>query len=124
MAETGRLTRAPATAPLLSPVTLLRAAIILAVLAIWEFLSHSGWLYRDVVPSLLAIGGALIELLSTGDYYFNLGVTVGEIATALVVGGGLGLVVGIVLGGNPSCRAPSSNISITSGRRPRSSSSR
>ena len=101
MAETGRLTRAPATAPLLSPVTLLRAAIILAVLAIWEFLSHSGWLYRDVVPSLLSIGGALIELLSTGDYYFNLGVTIGEIATALVVGGGLGLVVGIVLGGNP-----------------------
>ena len=101
MAETGRLTRAPATAPLVSPVTLLRAAIILAVLAIWEFLSHSGWLYRDVVPSLLSIGGALIELLSTGDYYFNLGVTVGEIATALVVGGGLGLVVGIVLGGNP-----------------------
>ena len=100
MAETGRLTHAPA-APLLSPVTLLRVAIILAVLAIWEFLSHSGWLYRDVVPSLLSIGRALFELLSTGDYYFNLGVTAGEIATALVIGGSLGLVVGIVLGGNP-----------------------
>jgi NitT/TauT family transport system permease protein len=100
MAETGRLTHAPASAPLLSAVTLLRAAIIVAALAIWEFLSHSGWLYRDVVPSLIAIGRALIELLSTGNYYFNLGVTAGEIGTALVIGGFSGLVVGIVLGGN------------------------
>ena len=45
----------PASAPVLSPVTVLRLVIILTVLAVWEFLSHSGWLYRDVVPSLLAI---------------------------------------------------------------------
>jgi ABC-type nitrate/sulfonate/bicarbonate transport system permease component len=100
MAATGRLTRAPATALMASPVTVLRVAIVLAALAIWQFLSLSGWFYRDVVPSLVAIGGALIELLTTGNYYFNLGVTAAEIGTALVIGGLSGLVVGILLGGN------------------------
>jgi len=100
MAETGRLNRAAAPGPLVSPVTLLRVAIILAVLAIWEFLSHSGWLYRDVVPSLLAIGHALIELLTSGHYYFNLGVTAAEIGAALAIGGLSGMAVGIALGAN------------------------
>jgi len=50
-------------------VTLLRVAIILSVLATWEFLAHSGWLYRDVVPSLMAIGRALIDLLSRQNFY-------------------------------------------------------
>ena len=56
MAETGRLRQAAVVAPAVSAVTLLRVAIILSVLALWEFLAHSGWLYRDVVPSLMAIG--------------------------------------------------------------------
>jgi ABC-type nitrate/sulfonate/bicarbonate transport system permease component len=99
MAETGRLTRA-AAGPALSPVTLLRAAIILSALAVWELLSHSGWLYRDVVPSLLSILRALIALLTSPSYYFNLGVTAAEIATALAIGGLSGVAVGILLGAN------------------------
>jgi ABC-type nitrate/sulfonate/bicarbonate transport system permease component len=70
------------------------------VLVTWELVSASGWLYRDVVPSLLAIGGALIKTLSNPDYYFHLGVTSGEVGTALVIGGISGLVVGIALGAN------------------------
>src|SRR5512143_494021 len=100
MAATDRLTPTAAEAPLIGPVTLLRIAIVLAVLAVWEFLAHSGWLYRDVVPSLLAIGAALYDLLSHGDYYFNLGVTAAEIGAALLVGGFSGLAVGILLGAN------------------------
>jgi ABC-type nitrate/sulfonate/bicarbonate transport system permease component len=100
MAETGRLTRAAGAAPALSPVTLLRVAIILSVLGLWELLSYSGWLYRDVVPSLLAIGRALAGLLSSADYYYNLGVTAAEIGAALAIGGLCGLAVGILLGAN------------------------
>jgi ABC-type nitrate/sulfonate/bicarbonate transport system permease component len=100
MAETGRLRQTARAAPGLSPVTLLRVAIILAVLAVWEFLSYSGWLYRDVVPSLLSIGRALIGLLTSPSYYFNLGVTTAEIGTALAIGGLSGLAVGILLGAN------------------------
>jgi ABC-type nitrate/sulfonate/bicarbonate transport system permease component len=100
MAETGQLTRTAVAAPAVSPVTLLRAAIILGTLAVWELLAHSGWLYRDVVPSLLSIGGALIELLTSAGYYGNLGVTAAEIAFALTIGGLSGLAVGILLGAN------------------------
>jgi ABC-type nitrate/sulfonate/bicarbonate transport system permease component len=100
MAQTGRLTKAAVAASVLSPVTLLRVAIILTLLAVWEFLSHSGWLYRDVVPSLLAIGRALYQLFGGRDYYFNLGVTAAEIGAALAIGGLSGLAVGILLGAN------------------------
>src|SRR3954469_4212126 len=98
MAETGRLT-AP-TAPLARPVTLVRVAIIAAVLMTWEALAASGLLFRDVVPSLTVIGRALAELLMDKDYYWNLGVTAGEIGTALLIGGTCGLAVGILLGSN------------------------
>ena len=49
--------------PAISPVTLVRVAIIVAVLVGWEALAQSGLLYRDVVPSLLAIGKAIWGLL-------------------------------------------------------------
>ena len=98
MAETGRLT-APA-APLLTPVTLLRAAIIAAVLVTWEAVAASGLLFRDVVPSLTVIGRALADLLMDNTYYWHLGVTAGEIGIAMLIGGIAGLVVGILLGSN------------------------
>ncbi len=100
MAETVRLKRTAAPAPLVSPVTMLRVAIILGVLASWELMSRSGWLYRDVVPSWLAIGKALADLLSSAEYYFHLSVTAGEIGAALAIGGTAGMVVGITLGAN------------------------
>jgi len=101
MAETGRLSQTRAApSPVVSAVTLLRVAIVLTVLAGWEFLAHSGWLYRDVVPSLFAIGRAIADLLTHGDYYFHLAVTAGEIGAALTIGGLAGLAVGIVLGAN------------------------
>ena len=99
MAETGRLT-APA-APFVGPVTLVRVAIIAAVLVIWEAVAASGLLFRDVVPSLLVIARALVELLTDPSYYFNLGVTAGEIGIAMLIGGLAGLAVGILLGANP-----------------------
>src|SRR5215510_15594779 len=100
MAETDRLRQTTVASPVISPVTLLRIAIILAVLAAWEFLAHSGWLYRDVVPSLLSISRALLRLLSDPNYYFHLGVTGAEIGAALAIGGSAGLLVGLLLGGN------------------------
>ena len=100
MAETGRLRQPAPASPLVGPVALVRTAIVLAILALWEFLAHSGWLYRDVVPSLLSIGAAIVDLLSHKSYYYNLGVTAGEIGIALLIGGTSGVIVGLVLGGN------------------------
>jgi ABC-type nitrate/sulfonate/bicarbonate transport system permease component len=102
MAETGRLSL-PSARPLrlpVHPVTALRIGIIVAVLVIWELVSASGWLYRDVVPSLGAIGKALYATLSDPSFYFHLYTTFYEIGIAMVIGGVSGLAVGILLGGS------------------------
>jgi ABC-type nitrate/sulfonate/bicarbonate transport system permease component len=106
MAEAGRLTL-PAHKParmMLHPVTALRIVIIVAVLGGWEALAASGWLYRDVVPSLVAIGGALYHTLADKTFYWHLGTTSYEIGLALLFGGVSGLVVGIALGGSKLLR--------------------
>jgi ABC-type nitrate/sulfonate/bicarbonate transport system permease component len=100
MAATGRLNNPASARPVIGAVTLLRVAIIVTLLAIWEFMARSGLLYSDVVPPLLSIARAIADLLSHSEYYYNLGVTIGEIAMALLIGGGSGLVVGIALGAN------------------------
>jgi NitT/TauT family transport system permease protein len=99
MAEAGRLT-ATAAPPraLLRPVTLLRIAIIVAVLGTWELVAASGLLYRDVVPSLAAIAVALAKTLSDPEFYLHLGTTFYEIGLALLIGGASGLAVGLALG--------------------------
>lgn len=79
-------------------VPALRAGIVAAVLVGWEALAMSGLLFRDVVPSLQAIGRALVVVVTRADFYSNLGVTVVEILLAVAIGGGLGLAVGIALG--------------------------
>jgi ABC-type nitrate/sulfonate/bicarbonate transport system permease component len=100
MAHTGQLTHAPIRLPGLSRVTLLRIAIIVTVLVIWEAVAASGLLFRDVVPSLTVIVRALASLLTEEGFYWNIGVTAGEVGTGLLIGGVAGLVVGIVLGGS------------------------
>jgi ABC-type nitrate/sulfonate/bicarbonate transport system permease component len=81
-------------------VAIVRAVIIVGVLAGWEALSLSGWLFRDVVPSLAAIARAIGRLLANADFYANLGITVGEIGVGLLIGGVFGLMAGILLGAN------------------------
>jgi NitT/TauT family transport system permease protein len=112
MAEAGQLTPA-AGKPLrpgrsswlgLRPVTALRIAIIVVVLGSWEVLAASGLLYRDVVPSLVAIGRALFGTLTDPSFYFHLYTTSYEIGLALLFGGVSGLVVGIAIGGSKLLR--------------------
>jgi len=81
-------------------VTLLRIAIVAAVLAGWEALAASGLLFRDVVPSLTAIARALAGVLGSADFYGNLAVTATEVGVALVIGGLSGLAIGIAFGAN------------------------
>lgn len=85
---------------LLRPVTLLRIALIVGLLAIWQAVAESGLLYRDVVPSLPAIAGALFDTLAKPSFYFHLYTTGYEIAFAMLFGGVSGLVVGLLLGGS------------------------
>ena len=94
------MSRTLATAISARRIATVRIAIVAMVLATWEALSASGLLFRDVVPSLVAIGGAIGRLLVNPEFYGNLGVTAGEIAIALLIGGLSGLAAGITLGAN------------------------
>jgi NitT/TauT family transport system permease protein len=107
MAETGRLTASVEQAPSWvppwvreHPVAVLRIAIIVGVLVTWELVARSGLLYRDVVPSLVAIGHALYDTLRDPTFYLHLYTTFYEIALGMVFGGLSGLIVGIVIGGS------------------------
>lgn len=100
MAQTSAIAEAPARRPWFDPVLRLRIAIIATVLIVWELVAASGLLYRDVVPSLVAIGRAMVTLLINPEFYYHLGVSMGEIGSGLVIGGVLGLIVGLVLGAN------------------------
>jgi NitT/TauT family transport system permease protein len=100
MAEIGQVVSAPYSRPWLTSVAGLRAAIVLTVLLVWQAMAVSGLFYRDVVPSLTKIGAALVKLLSSGAFYWNLWFTADEIAAGLVIGGLAGVVAGLVIGGN------------------------
>ena len=79
--------------------TTLRIAALLIILALWEAASRSGLFYRGVLPSLLDIATALVQLLATGSFWMNVGVTVFEIICALSIGGILGIICGVLVGG-------------------------
>jgi ABC-type nitrate/sulfonate/bicarbonate transport system permease component len=100
MADAGRLSRARASTPWLTAVTLLRVAIVLCVLVIWQLVAASGLLYADVVPTLPTIGAALVKLLSGSDLYWNLWATLEEVLAGLAIGGICGVVAGLVIGAN------------------------
>jgi ABC-type nitrate/sulfonate/bicarbonate transport system permease component len=82
------------------PVWVLRIAIIAALMLGWEALARSGLLFQDVVPSLVKIAIAIGGLLTSAEFYANLGVTAMEVGIALLIGGAAGLATGIVIGGS------------------------
>jgi ABC-type nitrate/sulfonate/bicarbonate transport system permease component len=99
MAQSARVILAP-TVPAPNQVTALRIALIAAVLLVWELTARSGLLYRDVVPSLVAIGRALTRQVVDSEFYWHLGWSGLEIGSALLIGGSSGLIVGLILGAN------------------------
>jgi NitT/TauT family transport system permease protein len=77
-----------------------RIAILVVILAGWELLALSGWLFRDVVPRLENIARSLVALLANPELYANLGATGSEVGASIVIGGIAGVAVGLLLGGN------------------------
>ena len=61
-------------------MTLLRAVIVLTVLVAWQLMAISGLFYNEVVPTLPKVGAAVINLLVSRDFYWNLWITIDEVA--------------------------------------------
>jgi len=83
-----------------NPGLMLQAGTLLALAILWEGTSASGLLYRGVVPSLIDVVRAVATLLASPDFWFNLSVSGMEVGLAIALGGGLGIAVGLLLGGN------------------------
>jgi len=81
-------------------VAAVRIGIVALILAAWESAAASGLFLREVVPSLAVVARNLATLLSGVEFYRNLGITAGEIAAGVAIGGLTGLGVGIALGAN------------------------
>ncbi|HXP30615.1 MAG TPA: ABC transporter permease subunit [Stellaceae bacterium] len=100
MAEAS-LVRSPARRrPARSLVTPIRIATLLGLWLLWEGAAASGLLYEGVVPSSFKIAAALGELVTSGMFYYNLELTLYEIAVSVIIGGTLGLAIGLALGAN------------------------
>ncbi|WP_425417613.1 ABC transporter permease [Oricola indica] len=78
--------------------TRIQLVTAIVLLAAYEGIAQSGLLYQDVVPSLIAIVRALFALVTTGEFYFHLSVTVIEITVAFLIGTFIGVTAGICFG--------------------------
>jgi NitT/TauT family transport system permease protein len=87
--------RAPSEA---TRILVIRVALLAIIVVLWEVASASGLFYRDVVPSLLAIGRALGALVINAELYRNLATTLLEVSGALAIGGSLAIAIGLALG--------------------------
>jgi ABC-type nitrate/sulfonate/bicarbonate transport system permease component len=74
-------------------------ATLAALLLLWQAAGDSGWFYKGVFPSVLAIAKALAQLLVSPDFYqVQLATTAYEVGVAFAIGASTGLAAGLVLG--------------------------
>lgn len=74
---------------------------IVVGLVLWEVLSQFGYAKLDVIfPSLSLIGSALVELLSSGEFYSHFWVTAQEVGIALGLAAAIGIGGGTIVGSN------------------------
>lgn len=73
-------------------------ATVLAVLAIWESVSHSGLVSSLFLPAPSQIGGALVFMAVSGELMTNVMASLYRIFWGFLLGGSLGLLVGLSTG--------------------------
>jgi len=78
--------------------TQIRIVTLAALLALWELVARSGWLYQDVVPPLDRIAAAFLRLLVEGDTWRHFSVTAWEVGAGLAIGYGAGVAFGLACG--------------------------
>lgn len=100
MAKAGGVTILLPLRPAARSTALVRGALVIGMMMLWETLARSGWFYRDVIPSLEHIAQALAAVLADPLFYSHLSTTLYEILAGLTIGGLCGLTLGILLGAN------------------------
>ena len=81
--------------------TVLVVATVLVALAAWELLARVAFDRLDIVfPSLVTIFAALVELLTSNEFYFHAWITTQEVAVSFVLAAVIGIIGGTLLGSN------------------------
>lgn len=79
-------------------VPTVRMLTLAGLLATYQAISSSGLVFTGAMPSLWAVGSALLRQLADAGFYAHLGVTAYEAGTGILIGGSVGLLCGIALG--------------------------
>lgn len=79
-------------------VNMIRMLTLAGLLAAYQAVSSSGLVFSGAMPSLWAIGSALVRQFADASFYAHLGYTAYEAGAGLVIGAGIGLICGIALG--------------------------
>jgi len=77
---------------------LLRWAVPLLLLALWQLASSTGWLNARVLPAPLAVVTAFWELARSGDLWHHFTISLGRAGLGVLIGGGLGFLFGVLNG--------------------------
>lgn len=76
-------------------------ATVLSFLLFWEVMAQVAFAKLKIVfPSLMTIAGALAEVLTTGEFYYDLAVTSQEVAISFALAAIIGIVAGTAIGAN------------------------
>lgn len=76
-------------------------ATVLSFLLFWEIMAQIAFAKLTIVfPSLATIGGALVGVLTTGEFYYHLAVTTQEVAVSFALAAVIGIAFGTAVGAN------------------------
>jgi sulfonate transport system permease protein len=70
----------------------------LALIAVWQLSSASGWLSSRVLPAPTEVVIAAWKLSASGELWLHVKVSAARALTGLAIGGGLGLLLGLLTG--------------------------
>ncbi len=68
------------------------------LIAVWQFLSTTGWLASQILPSPAQVLEAFFRLLGTGELISNIAISAQRALSGFAIGGGLGFLLGAING--------------------------
>jgi ABC-type nitrate/sulfonate/bicarbonate transport system permease component len=89
---------------LISPERIAPAITVLLILMLWEWLAYAGRISALFFPAPSAIFRTLIELISTGELFSNLVLTVTRLFSGFVLGAVPALILGLLMGWSSQLR--------------------
>jgi NitT/TauT family transport system permease protein len=83
-----------------SVVIVIRLALLLAVLAVWEYLPRAGIVNPILLPPLSDVVSTFVQIIGRTDVHQAIAVTAAEVAVAFVIAVPLGGAIGVLLAEN------------------------